>query len=238
MKTHVKILFTLSALIGTGLVTEVTAGIISTADLTNDETQIVNTGGTVISAVNFVSADDGNSTVDINGIIHQVSSSDNLANLDLVAPALVSNFSTFDGQFRIIPSTAAGYTADMRDLMGGIAGASALDIDIFGLTPGTSYLFQTYWEANNTNQVATMTFEGTDVETGITGNGTLGVLISYSFTASDDTLDVQFVKTAGSDNMWLQGYSLQTQPIPEPSSIALLGLSALGLVLYRRFRQR
>jgi hypothetical protein len=118
----------------------------------------------------------------------------------------------------------------------GIAGATSIDMDVFGLTPGENYLFQTYWEANDHNQVATMTFEGTDVETGITGNGTVGVLIGYTFTAGDNTLDVEFVPTAwtggATTNMWLQGYSLQA--IPEPSTGLLLTLGLVGLGMRRR----
>ena len=88
-------------LAATVLAAPATAGTIAVADLANDETQIINTGGPVVSAVNFGSAGNGNNTVDINGISHLVSSSTNQGDLDLVAPALVSdtNF-TFDGTYR------------------------------------------------------------------------------------------------------------------------------------------
>ena len=78
---------------------------------------------------------------------------------------------------------------------------------------------------------------GTDLETGITGNGTLGVLIGYTFTAGDNPLDVEFVRTGDTGlNMWLQGYSLQA--IPEPGSMALLGIGLAGLGIYQRRRSK
>ena len=117
--------------------------------------------------------------------------------------------------------------------MAGIAGVASpgpLTLELSGLTPGKTYLFQGYWEANQYNQVVSITFESTDTLNNIAGNG-MGTLISYQFTASDDTLNVALTKTAGTDSVWLQGYSLQA--VPEPSAMAILG-SGMFLLLSGR----
>ena len=46
------------------------AAVITTSPLTNNETDIVNLGTSVVSAANLGSGAGGNATVDINGIIH------------------------------------------------------------------------------------------------------------------------------------------------------------------------
>lgn len=216
----------------------VEAAPILTSQLTNNESDIVNTGGTVIAAVNFGSQEAvggvSTLTVDINGISHEVASvstSDGDA-ADLIAN--VSTNSTFDGHFRDYRSTFVGYTGDLQNLIAGIAGITApgpLTVDISGLTPGETYLFQGYWEANNVNSVVTVGFEETDSLTGISGNG-MATLISYEFTAGDDTLNVSLTQTAGGDNPWLQGFSLQA--VPEPGSMALIGLGGVMVLCRRR----
>ncbi len=215
---------------------------ILTADLNNDESQIVNTGKALISAGNFgsqaiVTGDGNTQTVDINGIVHQVASvAQGGDGAELITNATIN--SSFDGHFRDNRSTLAGYTGDLQNLIAGIAGIGSpgpLTLDMAGLTLGATYLFQGYWEANNHNQVITATFEGTDTLAGITGAGK-AVLISYEFVASDDTLNLSLLKTAGTDSLWLQGYSLQTvSEVPEPGSLALFGLA--GVFMLRRRAQ-
>jgi hypothetical protein len=135
----------------------------------------------------------------------------------------------------------------MLNLMGGIAGNGApgpISLDISGLNVGTNYLFQGYWEANNFGQTASVTFEGPDIQGGITGVQGLGTLISYTFTAGDTVLDADLSKTAGSDNIWWLGYSVQEVrggpdgDIPEPATMALLGLAVCGLGGYVRRRRK
>ena len=211
------------------------AGTITTSSLTNNETDIVNLGTAVVSAANFGSGSGGTMSVDINGINHELASAaNNGTGADLLTGVAIN--STFDGQYRSGQATASGYTGDMHNLMSGIAGRAApgpIELDISGLTVGQDYLFQGYWEANNFNQTASVTFEGTDTLGGITGDGTLGVLISYEFTASDTILDADLTRTGGTDNIWWLGYSLQEQTaVPEPTSCALWGMLGLGLVAF------
>ena len=213
-------------------ITSSRAATVVATSLANDETLIVNTGQGVIEAANFGSADGGNSDVDINGLVHLVASqSNNGSGNDLLPSASID--STFDGNYRSGNASTAGYTGDLLDLMGGIAGNGApgpITITLPGLTVGNQYLFQGYWEANNFNQTATATIEG-DSLAGITGVGDLGTLISYNFVAQDTTLTASLTHTGGTDNIWWQGFSVQN--IPEPSRAILIGLGVLGLLVRR-----
>lgn len=229
-------IFAVCALVTAGLVSHAQAAPIVVTQLTNNEADIVNTGGDVVSAANFgsqveVGADGATLSVDINGIVHQVASAAQGGDgADLIANASIN--STFDGHFRNSRAGQVGYTGDLRNLMAGIAGVASpgpLTLELSGLTPGKTYLFQGYWEANQYNQVLTVSFESTDTLSNITGNG-MGTLISYQFTASDDTLNVSLTKTAGTDSVWLQGYSLQA--VPEPGSMVIMG-TGMYLLLSR-----
>jgi len=180
------------------------AGTITAVPLPNDETAIVNTGEALISACDF---GDNATSPDINGIVH-TSGSWNVSGLTFNA--------TFQGDYRGGEASAAGYTGDMLELMEGIGGKPApgpISLEISGLTVGKQYLFQGYWEANNYGQTVSVTFEGTDTQGGITGTG-VGVLISYTFTAGDTSLDADLTKTGGTENPWWQGYCLQEIPGP------------------------
>jgi uncharacterized protein (TIGR03382 family) len=215
------------------------AGFISTSSLTNNETDIVSLGTRIVSAANFGAVVGGTTDVDINGILHAVASRAEQGPGAELIPGLSIN-STFDGHYRIGNAGAAGYTGDMLNLLGGIAGTGApgpITLGISGLTVGRDYLFQGYWEANNFGQTASVTFEGTDTLGGITGINGLATLISYSFTAGDTVLNVSLTRTAGIDNIWWQGYSLQeARSVPEPatSTLGLLGLGLGGLMMRRR----
>jgi|GEM_PF-4333836 len=199
------------------------AGSVSTTTITG-ETDVVNTGGTLITAVNF-----GEAPVDINGLIHGAGSGAD-ANL-------TDNFG-FEGDYR---NGQSGLGGDMETLLSGIAGANGILMDISGLTVGQDYLFQTYWESNS-DQSLTVTFEGTDTLPAIVDQQT-GVVIAYEFTAGDDTLNIDVDRddgiTSGDLNNWLSGYSLQTVPaVPEPSTMALWGLLGLSLFGFRRMRTK
>ncbi len=185
----------------------------------NDQSQIVNTGGTLVSAANF-----GEAAVTINGIAHAAGSL-NGANLTLNED--------YEGAYRNLDSeagaTGAGATDEMFTLLSSMAGfnTSPLTLDISGLTIGQDYLFQAYWEAN-AGETLSVNFEGVtaDIDDDIKG-----VLISYTFTAGDDTFNATFENDTSGN--WVQGYSLQA--IPEPSSAAaLFGVVGLCAVALRR----
>ena len=65
------------AMAGLVVSSSATAGTIVVSPLTNNESDIVNLGTTVVPAANLGSQAGGNTTVDINGIIHPVASPSN-----------------------------------------------------------------------------------------------------------------------------------------------------------------
>ena len=191
--------------------TSATAGII-TASLLDEETDIVNTGGALVSACHFQNPASGDPDP-ARGQWHPPHRwvRNNVANL-------TQNMS-FEGDYR---NGASGLPQGGSDivqvLLSGIAGGSSINMSISGLTPGKEYLFQAYWEANGTSpqHTLTMTLEG-DTLGGVGPQGIPGgVLISYRFPAGDNTLNAFFDRddgaTSGDLNNWLSGYSLQEIP--------------------------
>jgi hypothetical protein len=193
--------------------TSATAGLLTTS-LLNEETDIIKTGGTLVSAVHFQAATgsgDPNPLV-VNGIPHILHSNNE--------PKLTHNLG-FEGDFR---NGASGFPQDgsniLQVLLSGIAGANGMTMNISGLTAGKEYLFQAYWEANGTGQTLTTTIEGTTTG-GIAPQGTPGgVLISYRFIAGDTVLNTFFDRDDAlpDGNNWLSGYSLQEIPTTAPIS--------------------
>ena len=181
------------------------AGTITASALTA-ETDIVNVGGTVIAAQNF----GGTGNVTVNGIAHINSNSG-------YAPI---NFSGGYGD-------PIGLSGSLFTLIDGLAGTANANepgnLTVGGLTPGKGYLFQAYWvvKDNHATRKMNVTVEG-DSLSNIAGNPSSGgaVLISYNFTAGDDTFNGSFTGTGGDENGWICGFSLQsTEPPPPPPPV-------------------
>jgi hypothetical protein len=190
-----------------GFTASASARSISTSIL-DEEGDIVNTGGALVSAANF-----GESAVVVNGLTHGAGSA--------AGTNLAHNF-FFEGDFR---NGASGLPPGsiMDRLLSGIAGANPIEMSIGGLSVGRNYLFQAYWEANATGgQSLDITMEGVD-NLGSVPARAPAVLISYEFTAGDDTLNVAIDRDdglGGDQNNWLSGYSLQEIGVPFSGWIA------------------
>jgi len=229
MKLH-KTPFSRSALIAIASITLGTSYSFSqaiTATLLDEETDIINTGGALVSAVHFQDPAAGDpDPLIINGIPHTVGSG---SEADLTA-----NFG-FEGDFR---NGASGFPQDgtniVQVLLSGIAGANGINMEIAGLEVGKTYLFQAYWEVDR-NHTLTVTFENDslagieeqqDVGSGILG----GTLISHTFTAGDTTYNAFLDRDddeGGDPNNWLSGYSLQDLEVVS-TEIEITSISEVG----------
>lgn len=187
------------------------------ASTVTSTTSIINTsgtGGSVVSAANF-----GEAAVTVNGILHGAGSA--------AGANLTHNFG-FEGDFR---NGQTGHGGVLETLFSGIAGANGITMSISGLTVGREYLYQAYWEGWP-DQSLNVTIELDTLNN--VADAALGVLISYQFTATDNTLNIfmDLTNVSGGNN-WLSGYSLQTT-VPEPSAALLGGLGLLALLRRRR----
>jgi hypothetical protein len=206
------------------------------------ESDLVVTGGAVHVAVIFGDGGDGQSaSIDrvVNGITHNGYSD--------FGPLSANGTQTFSG----VDVTTAGFNSigDFRnqnsrypvadepvlnELFQGIIPASGVStIAVSDLTIGEEYLLQVYWEHAGASVSYDFTVEGVQT-TGLTqavSDPQVGTLLSTTFVAGDDELNMAF-DYEQSTNHWISGFSLQV--VPEPSSLALMGLG--GLLIARRRR--
>jgi hypothetical protein len=182
-----------------------------TTALLDEEADIINTGGAVVSAANF-----GEAAVTINGILHGAGSASG-ANLTIGGTS-----AQFEGDFR---NGQSGLGGNLETLLSGIVVRNNMTLAISGLTVGTTYFFQTYWEGWPT-EVLNFTAEGYTISVP-DQNATL---ISFTFTATDDTLNISLHKPVAVDgNEWLSGYSLQEVP---SDAIFVTSFQQVGVDLY------
>ena len=220
-KRKITTLIAFSCTLGVAVIGSASAATISTTTIVN-ESSIINTGGTLVSAANF-----GGAAVTVNGIVHGAGRASGVN--------LTENIN-FEGFFRDAQTGFGGNLETLLEGIGGVSSANPIVMSISGLTVGDSYLFQTYFEHNADTSIA-LTFESDTINS--VADQPNGIVISYEFEALDDTLNISIVRDESpsippSGNVWVSGYSIQTQAIPEPSSTALLGLGVLALILRRR----
>lgn len=219
-----------AVVVGLALALPLSAATIGTS-LLDEETDIVNTGGTVISAVHFQNPASGDpDPLVVNGIPHTVGTGSD-TNLSINTG--------FEGDFR---NGASGLPTDGSDLvqvlLSGIAGANGINMTIAGLTIGEQYLFQAYWE-DDRGITLVLDFEG-DTLNNVAAEQLIagtpgGTLISYQFIATDTEFNALVDRDdalGGDANNWLSGYSLQV--VPEPSALLLSAFGAFALLRRRR----
>ena len=146
-------------------------------------------------------------------------------------------------------SAFAGLSGTYQDILrsgvfGGGSGTSTITLN--GLTEGQGYEVQ-FWvnDARNRADMDTVPRELTILESdgvtlsdvvvdyntvGASTNAGLGQFVIGTFTADEATQDFIFT----SDARQLNALQLRTVAVPELSSIALVGLSGLGLLIRRR----
>ena len=200
------------------------------AGLLDEETDIINTGGLVASAVHFQGSGSGDpDPLFVNGIPHTLGSGSD--------SSLTANIG-FEGDFR---NGGTGLPQDgsnaVQVLLSGIGGTGTLTLSVADLSPGQTYLFQTYFD-RTVGETIEATIEGetlAGIDTFKNGSNQGATLISKEFVADvDGVFDASFVRDSpgGDGNAWLSGYSIQA--IPEPSTSLLGVIAALGLLRRRR----
>lgn len=198
----------------------------------SSETDLQVTGGTVVSAANFGSAaGTAMSPLLLNGISHMGFGNGSKNVLTTVGDADVlvtigGSIGDFRGNARVGDLADPLYTL-FRGIAasGGPTGSSGgtVGLDISGLSVGTEYLLQVYWEHREyVGNPLDLTIEGATTSVLPT---TSPSLFSYRFTATDGTLNALFdyqdnVDTG--DNNWISGYSLQVIPAAEGPFVATI----------------
>lgn len=178
----------------------------------------VNTAGTFVEAVNLVPADAlvAGATVTVNGVTFTGSN-------------------LFGNNYSFSSGVDTG-DADLNSLYANF-GYNGGDITLSGLTIGRQYQIQAFYGDNrgccNGRMMAVgttlPTAQATSAEAANDGSWVIG-----TFTA-DATTQTFFTTFSGATTTEINAYSVRdVTPIPEPTSTAFIGLSALAFILRRR----
>ena len=197
----------------------------------------VNTVGTLYAASSF-----GSAPVTVNGVTFAAWSPVPSGTAG-VSSGDFTLFQTNTG-FAIYPlfgsgaSPFSGLAADYQSLLGegiyGLGGGGSSTVTVSGLTIGQEYSIQ-FWANDSRAAIsATQTVDGNTLDVNTTNaDGGVGQWISGTFTA--DGTSQNFNVSSGSNNYYS---AIQVRAVPEPSSLAGLGVVGAGLaaVIRRRLR--
>ena len=214
--------------------------IVAPVQFTNDAGSGISTTNTYTHLLDFIA--DG-SPATINGVTFTAAgtSGGNFTSSNLTGTIPEGLNDTYNA---ITPTTDGSHKL-LSDFYYLAAGTGTETITLTGLTPGAHYLARDYYRAwdNTTNRTNDVTFnDGSGPQTiSINQNGDLthANYVGFDYIAPvSGQLVLSITVTNGDAASWHQ-YGLSNQFItPEPSSIVLAGLAAVGLAGYSLKRRR
>jgi hypothetical protein len=199
----------------------------------------VSTDGTLVGAFNIGAPGVANTTV--NGVLFTglALTGNNVTSGDFnLATAGAFGFGASNG----LGSGAAPFStlsAPYQTLLesGATSFTAGLILTMIGLTPGNAYEFEWWSNASGgTASVLTTATAGNSVTLATSpsgGNGEVGQFAIGTFTADSTS---QVITFNGPVQDILSAFQLRTSTVPEPTTIALLGLAFLGVMASRRRR--